>query len=360
MTTPSRKKSNSVSAWRNFRHVQDVAHRFYGRVRKRIKDIQSRRPHRSFRRTRRRDFVRSLALPGYWSFTLRAAKIMRENKKIIVYFVLSYSILYGLAVQVASQNTYTYLSDTLQQTSGEIFQGNWGEIGKAGLLVVSAVSGGLNEEMSDDKRILAVIFSLLGWLTIVWILRARFAGEQVRLRDGIYNAGAPIISTFLVSLLFVVQLLPLAVALIGYAAARNTIIPVGGVEAMLFWLAAGGLGILSLYWAISTFFALIVITLPGMYPMKAIRIAGDMVIGRRLRLLFRMMWLSASVLISWALILLPIILLITWLRTIWPVVDAVPIVPSILLLLSSMTIVWVATYVYLLYRKVVDDDAKPA
>jgi hypothetical protein len=195
------------------------------------------------------------------------------------------------------------------------------------------------------------------WLTSVWLLRNILAGHKVKLRDGIYNAGAPIISTFLVALLLIIQLLPAALALIGYSAASVTGLLNGGVEAMLFWIVAGLLVLLSLYLLTSTIFALVIVTLPGMYPFRAIKVAGDLVLGRRIKILLRFLWMALGVAITWALIMIPMILFDSWIKGIWPAINWLPIVPVVLLVLGSVTIIWVVTYVYLLYRKVVADDS---
>ena len=155
-------------------------------------------------------------------------------------------------------------------------------------------------------------------------------------------------------------MLPLALVLIGYSAAIASGLLAGGVEAMLFWVAAGLLTSLSIYWITSTFFALVIVTLPGMYPFQAIKTAGDLVIGRRLRILLRIIWMAVGAFLAWAIILIPIIIFDTWLKGIWKAINWVPTVPIILLGLSSLTIVWVSSYIYLLYRKVVADDADPA
>jgi hypothetical protein len=198
------------------------------------------------------------------------------------------------------------------------------------------------------------------WMTSVWLLRNILAGHKIKLRDGLYSAGAPIISTFIVALVFVVQLLPLALALIGYAAASATGLLSGGVEAMLFWIAAGFLALLSIYWSTSTFFALVIVTLPGMYPFKALQIAGDLVVGRRLRILLRLLWMIVVAIVTWAIIMIPIIMIDGWAKDTWSAIYWVPTIPIILLLLGSLTIIWISSYVYLFYRKVVADEAAPA
>lgn len=327
---------------------------------RRIHTFLQRRPHRSFLRTRQRDYVRSLRLPGYWAFTAEVHALLWRHKKLTMLLVAFYGILTILFVGVASQDTYTQLSDTLRSTSGDLFKGNIGQLGQAGLLLLTGLAGNFSGASSGLQQTYGALLGLLMWLTIIWLLRAILAGHKPRLRDGLYNAGAPIVPTFLVSLVLVVQLLPLALAALGYKAAVSSNLLAGGVEAMLFWTVAGLLALLSLYWVTSTFFALIVVTLPGMYPMKAIRTAGDLVIGRRLRILYRLLWMLVIAAVVWAVVMVPIIIFATWLTGVWPNLHVLPIVPVVLLIMSALTIVWMATYIYLFYRKVVDDDAAPA
>jgi hypothetical protein len=46
------------------------------------KELLSRRPHRAFRRTHRRDYVRSLNLPGYIAFTHYVWRTLWERKRV--------------------------------------------------------------------------------------------------------------------------------------------------------------------------------------------------------------------------------------------------------------------------------------
>lgn len=194
----------------------------------------------------------------------------------------------------------------------------------------------------------------------MWLLRNLLAGRKVKLRDGLYNSGSPILSTVIVGIVLAVQLLPISLAIILYSAAASTGLLDGGVEAMLFWIVAGLLVIMSLYWITSTIIALVVVTLPGMYPFHAVKTAGDLVVGRRLRILLRLLWLGVMVIVLWLIILIPIILLDGKIKELWPVVNWLPLVPLTVLTMASFTLIFVASYVYLLYRKVVDDDASPA
>lgn len=320
----------------------------------------SRRPHRSFIRTRRRDYVRSLQLPGYFSFTMQVYKILWRNKKIFLLLAAVYAVITAILVGLSSQDAYSSLTDIIKQTSGDLFSGDWGELGKASLLFVSTISGGINSNLTDAQQVYAGLIILLTWLTTVWLLRNILAGAKVKLRDGLYNASSPLLSTALVTVVLVAQLIPVAIAILGYSAASATGLLTGGVEAMLFWIAAGLLTLLSLYWITSTFVAMIVVTLPGMYPWQALRTAGDIVIGRRVRILLRLLWMVLGVAIAWVVVMIPVILFDTWIKNVWSAIEWLPIVPVGLLALSSLTIIWAASYIYLLYRRIVADDAAPA
>lgn len=331
-----------------------------GKIKSRAGSFLSRRPHRSFRRTLRRDYRRSLKIPGYLAFTGDVRKVLWKNRRVFFWLIILYTVLTALLVGMASQDAYSSLTDTIRDTGDEIFGGNVGELGKATLLFIAAATGSFSETLTSDQQIYAGFIGLLTWLTTVWLLRNVLAGHKVKLRDGLYNAGAPILSTFIVILVMIVQLLPLAIGLLAIGAASESGILAGGVEAMLFWIAVVLLGVLSLFWITSTFIALVVVTLPGMYPFQALAAAGDLVTGRRIRILLRLVWMLLTIVVIWALIMIPLILLDTWLKGIFSQIQWFPTIPIALLIMTSFTVVWSASYIYLLYRKVVEDDALPA
>lgn len=333
---------------------------WFFRMRDRARGLLARRPHRSFRRTRRRDYVRSLKLPGYWAFTNSVRKTLWQNKKLFLLLALTYAVLTAALVGAASQSTYERLSDTLDQANENLLDGDLGGVGRAGLLLTTGMVGAFNQTPTDTQRIFAALLGLLVWLTTVWLLRTILAGRKPKLRDGLYSAGAPTISTLLVSCLVVLQLLPVALAAIGFDAASRTGLLNGGVEAMLFWMVAGLLTLLSVYWITSSAIAMVVVTLPGMYPSQAIKTAGDLVVGRRVRILLRLLWGTIIALVGWALVMIPVILLDSWLKDTWHAMEWLPIVPIALLAMGALSVVWAASYVYLLYRRIVDDDAAPA
>lgn len=324
------------------------------------KSLQPRTPHKSFRWTRRRDYERSLELPGYIAFTAYVWRTLWHHRDTFVWMVLAYALMSGLLVGFASQSTYSQLGELLRSTGGDIFQGNIGQLSQAGVLLAAAMSGGINPDLTDTQQFMSGLLVLLAWLTTVWLLRAYLAGSKPKLRDGLYNAGAPIVPTVIISLILVLQLIPVAIAAIGVSAAMPTGLVSEGIEAMLFWAVVVMLILLSLYWMVSTLFALVVVTLPGVYPLNALRSANELVVGRRLRIVLRVLWLLFVTALFWVAVMLPVILFDAWLKGILPAIQWLPMVPVSLLVVTAASVVWIASYTYLLYRKVVDNDAAPA
>lgn len=336
------------------------ANAFTSSLRARYEEYLSRRPHRSFRMTRRRDYVRTMAIPGYWKFSNEVLSLLWSHKRLFVGLALTYALLSAIFVGLSSQEAYDQLADLLSESGDNLLSGGLGELGGATLLLISGIGGSFAPQLSDVQQVYGMLLLVLIWLTTIWLLRVILNGKRPSLRDGLYNAGTPLVPSALVFLTIFVQLIPLALAVIIVNAAVTTGFVSSGLLAMLLWLVVGLLTIASLYWITSTVMALVIVTLPGMYPWRAIRTAGDLVIGRRLRILLRLVWLIVMIGLGWVLAVLPTILFDGWLRSIWPWFEQVPLVPVVILLITSLASVVISAYVYLLYRKVVDDDADPA
>lgn len=333
----------------------------YTALRTRQKNFLRRRPHRSFQMTKRRDYARNLNIPGYFAFTIEVSKLLWDHRVKFLLLGIVYIVLMFAFQLLGSQETYAGFRQLLDVTEPEgLLQGAVGEVERAGLLLMSIVSVGLTGELREGQQIAAVLLVLYMWMTVVWLLRNILAGKKVKVRDGIYNAGAPVVPTFLMFFVLLVQLLPAAFAVIVVSAGLQSGFISQGAPAM-----AAGLGLMliivgTLYWVVSTCIALVVITLPGMYPFRALSIAGDLVIGRRLRLLLRFLWLAVTIVAWWVVVMIPIIIVDNALKNWIEQIEWLPIVPVFMLLMATLTLVWATAYIYLLYRKVVDDDASPA
>jgi hypothetical protein len=324
--------------------------RWWRRQVKRHRDFMKRRPHRSLFLTKKRDARRTLKIPGYFAFSHQVWQVIWQNKGLFLRFIILYAILSLVLVGALNQGNYIALRDSITSASESL------GLGEVASLFTGALTSGNGQEATMTSQIIAGLLLLFGWLVVVWLLRYRLSGNKIKLRDALYNAGSPIIATFTLLLLMLLQLLPFALALLAYTAVSG----IGlinwsiDIENMAAWCALAVVGVLTLYWMTTSFIALIIITNPGVYPWRAIKMAGDMVVGRRVRIMLRLLFMALPMAILWLVILVPVILLDNWLK-----IDWLPLVPLTSLILSTLTLTWVASYIYILYRRLLDDDAPP-
>ncbi|MDR0957300.1 MAG: hypothetical protein LBM09_01840 [Candidatus Nomurabacteria bacterium] len=328
--------------------------KIWRKISRRERDFLSRRPHRSFYLTKHKDAKRSLKMPKYFAFVDEVWRLIWKNKRVFIKFLLLYAVLSAVIVGVMNQSNFVSLRDAVDQAK---ITG----LNKWTTLFSSAVSNGLsgNGAVGSFQQVIAPLLFLFGWLTLIWLLRRIVNGEggkNLKLRDGLYSSGSPVLATLAILLFLVVQLLPLAIVFLAYASVTaagwiNTGIQ---IENMAAWCALVVVIVLTLYWITSSLVALVIVTLPGMYPFKALKVAGDLVVGRRLKLVLRLVFMALPIVVMWLLILLPAILIDNWLKLTWQ-----PLIPIVVLILTTLTIIWCATYIYLLYRHLVDDPAPP-
>lgn len=299
------------------------------------------RPHRSFIVTPAYKYKRGKKMASVWRLIKGSFGTMWREKKLLLPVLILFAVITYVVVGGVSQLAFL----DVRQAAQNLFSGNWGAFGTVSTLFTAAVTGSLNPSVSQLQQLLGGILVFLFWLVLVWILRRRLAGEPTSIREALYNSGGPIIATIVVAVALVFQLLPGALGVIGATLTLTGAWFHGGVESMVICAAAVLLCVLSFYWFASTFTALIIVTLPGMYPWRALSAASDLVVGQRWRLLVRLFFLLVTLLLVWAMVLIPILLLDGWLKFSW-----LPLVPIVAQLLTAFTLVYSATFVYKMYK----------
>jgi hypothetical protein len=302
------------------------------------------RPHRSFRITPIKKYKKGQPVLGAWVLVKSTFGIIWREKKTVGVLMLLFAIISYLVVGGVSQLSFV----DLRQATQELFAGNLGAFGSAATLFGAAVTGGLNPTATQLQQFLSVVLAFMFWLALVWVLRRRLANQPTTVREALYNSGAPIIPSVMVSTAIIIQLIP---AIVGVLAAVLTLTGVwfqGGAESMLVCAAGLLLVLLSLYWVAGSATAMIIITIPGMYPWQALSAASDLVIGQRWRIALRLLLLMVVVFVVWAIVLVPALLLDGWLKFNW-----LPLVPTFVQLLGAFTLTYAATYVYKMYRSMI-------
>jgi hypothetical protein len=93
----------------------------------------------------------------------------------------------------------------------------------------------------------------------------------------------------------------------------------------------------------SSLFALYIVTLPDMTPMKALRSARELVRHRRWTVLRKILCLPLILLVAGAVIMLPIIIVLT------------PLAQWVFFLLTMLALVAAHAYMYTLYRELLNE-----
>ena len=274
-------------------------------------------PHKSFKRSYREDYIRDTKVPGIMYHIFKSFGMIFKNWRLFVPLLAIAVLLNILFVGLMSESNYVQFQDILDQTSEQVAGGDIGSVAKAGLILMSTIStGGLSGESSEAAVMFGVLIFLIIWLTTIFLLRHRLAGHKVKLRDGLYNATTPLISTFVVFAIAVIQCVPIFLLIIVYSAA---------------------------------------VSAPGLYPLKALNAASDLMMGRRIKFILRVVALILVLAIVWVIVMLPLIVFDLWMKTFeWTA--GIPFIPVCLNVMTCFTGIYVTTYLYLYYRWMLNYD----
>lgn len=338
----------------------DSTSRGRGRFLRKPLKAQSKRVrlHKSFRRSYREDYVRDLEVPGIMYHIFATFKILFRNWKLFLPLLILSVILSIVLVGLMSENTYRQFQDVLDETTKQMGTGDIGNFAKSGLLLISTITtGGLSGSSSESATVFAIIIFLILWLSTVFILRHRLADHKIKLRDALYNSMTPLISTFVVFFIATIQCIPIFLLIIVFSAALQTGFLDTPFYALVFFIFAAVMVIISAYLLSSSLIALVAVTAPGMYPMRALHASSDLMAGRRVRFILRLLALFFALIIVWVIVMLPLIFFDLLMRQFeWT--ENVPFVPVCLLTMTCFTGIYISAYLYLYYRWMLNYDKK--
>ncbi len=310
--------------------------------------------HKSFKRSYREDYARELKVPGVLAHIFETFKIIFKNWRIFLPFLILIVAANALIVGVMSQSTYSEFQKAIEDTSHSLAGGEVGNVGKAALLLISTITtGGFKLELSETEGVYAVIIFLVVWLVTIFLLRHILAGNKIKLRDGLYNAGSPIISTLMIFIVVFFECIPIFIYIIAQSAAIQTGFLETPFYALVFFIFSALMFLISGYLLSSSLIALIAVTAPGLYPMRALDAASDLMAGRRFKFIIRIICLIIAVGIMWGVVLVPVILFDLWMKTFeWAA--GIPFVPIMLITMMVFTEIYLTSYLYLYYRWMLD------
>lgn len=328
-----------------------------------IKKQDEVRLHRSFKRSYYEDYQRKTELPSLTSQASAAFKMFFKFWKIFLPLLLIFVGLYIFLIGAMSENTLADVKANVEQTNKDVADGKIGTVGKAGLTLLGIISTGGLTTMNDAQIVIAVLLFTIIWLVTIYLARHLLAGHQeIKMRDGFYSALSPLVSTLVVGLIIFLEAIPIMLTIIVFQVALTTEFLSTPFYALLFFMFAALMITLSLYLLSSSFFAIIVVSAPGLYPLTAIRMAKNLIMGRRLRFLIRVFYLVIIVALLYLLLLMPAIILDGVLKAqfAWLAESKIPFVAIIQLTITVFIFIYLSIYFYLFYRALLDynDDAK--
>lgn len=211
----------------------------------------------------------------------------------------------------------------------------------SGLTIFSVLVGTAGSTQSESAGVYRSLLLLVVSLAIIWALRQSVAGIKVRIRDAYYKGMYPAVTFILVLLVVAIQLLPMVVAGFLYGILFTSGVAATGLEQVLWGLLLSLLILWSMYMITSSVFALYIVTLPDMTPMKALRSARGLVRYRRWTIMRRLIFLPIALLLLMIVIMAPFIFFWTGAAE-W-----------VFFLLSTSMILIVHSYMYNLYRELI-------
>jgi hypothetical protein len=282
----------------------------------------------------RKEVSKRRPLPSSFRLAGRSYTTIRNNWRVLGGIVLVYlllNVIFASGISNVSSSFSSIKSDINGHGIGRALGGFLGLIGSSGASG-SATGGTL-------QSILFVLESLV----IIWALRHLLSDQKITVKQAWYNSMTPLIPFLLVILVIIIQLLPVTIGAVVLSVVSQSVFVNSGLASAVSIIALVLMAIWSAYMICSSIFAFYIVTLPQMQPRQALRSAKELVVFRRLLVLRKILFLPVVVLVVMAAIIVPLILWATWF------------VPYAFYILSMLAILFVHTYLYSLYRSLLDD-----
>jgi hypothetical protein len=278
-------------------------------------------------------------LPSVWHITKVTSEVLWRYKKLFLGIIVVYALLNVVLVQgFASSNGITSWHNSVENT----VHGHFSKVGD-GLASFTILAGTSSSGSSSSSGAYQIVLVLIVSLSLIWALRQVIGGTKVRIRDAYYKGAFPLVPFIILLFIIGLELLP---ALIGgtlYTLVMNNGIAVLGIEKIIWSLIFAGTMLLSLWLICSSIFALYIVTLPDMTPLRALRSARELVRYRRWTLLIKILYLPLLLLIIMAIIVAPVVILSS------------SFAPAVLFVLAMLALAIVHGYMYNLYRELLND-----
>jgi hypothetical protein len=291
--------------------------------------------YKTLRLNKRIKLIKPASLQSAPRILKRSLGILKRHWKLFAGMTLIYGLL--TIVLVRGVGGGLNLGD-LKSNLKAGFSGRYASLA-TGAALFSYLVGSAGSSSTPAGGVYQTLLIIIMSLAVIWGLRQVLAGTQIRVRDMFYKGMYPLIPFILVLLVIGLQLIPLLLGSWVYSTVIGNGIAVNSIEKLIWAIFFFLLAVLSLYMICSSLFALYIVTLPDMTPMKALRSARQLVLHRRWTVLRKILFLPVAILILAAVVMIPLIIFAT------------PLAEWIFFGLSMFVLVIVHAYMYTLYRE---------
>ena len=216
-------------------------------------------------------------LPSVWRLTAKTWRIIMQHWRLLLGITLIYAFL-NLVFVTGFASSFDVKS-AKSELAG-VFGGGTGQLAVGVALFASllSTSGGGTDTAGGVYQ---VVFVIVACLATIWGLRQAMAGERVRLRDVFYKGMYPLVPFVLVACVVLLQTAPFLIGSWLYNTLTSNSIAIYFSEQIALAAIFIILTVISAYMLCASLFALFIVTLPDMTPMKALRDARHLVRYRR-------------------------------------------------------------------------------
>lgn len=286
-------------------------------------------------------------LPSSWALLRETWALLCARKGFFVGVVAVYGVLQLILVTGVVSSGTAEVRDALLTAAD----------GVSGALLTSLtlttyVATTTGQAGTDQGSVYQLILIVIASLAVIWALRhveslrtsKSQTDEKVRIRDAYYKGMAPLVPFILVLVVILLEFIPLLIGSWLYSVVIQGGIAVTFIEQLLWGVFLLAFAVLTIYLVLSSLFALLIVTLPNVTPMQALRSARGLVLHRRWELIRKFLFLAVVTMLVLLAVMMPIAL---WLPAI---------APWLLYTLFTALLAVALGYAYVIYRELLRRD----
>lgn len=253
------------------------------------------------------------------------------------------SAIYGAGVLILVRSISSSQDfPSIQYLLDGIMTGSWAKI-KSLAAQLSVLFSDVSSTNTVNGGLYETVLLIICSLAVIWVLRQSQAKKPIGVKMAFYRGMYPLVPFVLVVAVIGLQLIPTAVASYLYTLLIGGGIAIGFLEKSIALIALLVVFLWSLRAITGSIFALYIVTLVDMTPMRALRSAKNLVRGRRLMIWRKLLFLPVFIIIASSVIILPFMLFL----------------PSIVIwVFFVITTAWlpvIHAYLYSLYRELLNE-----